>query len=661
MGKFFRMFCVLAACFSISVSAQDLRPQNPEPMSGKTAMRFFADNNITSGWNLGNTLDAIDDNVNPVVVREGAWGAPLATQTLFNGVAELKFDIVRIPVSWVGKIGPAPSYTIDAAWMQRVVEVVDYGKKAGIKAMIINIHHDGNTSDGRNPRTWGFLDLQAAVNSSARKTEIQNQLAVVWTQIANHFKNYGDYLIFETLNEVHTGNWGSIPGAGGMAAYQNEQDILFDWNQAAVTAIRATGGNNAARFIAVPALGSTEPEYVINAHNRQKLLPSDPGNGTDKLIAAVHYYHPWRYTVADATGQTGSNLIHTWGTTAERAHPGSAMRSLKTTFLDNGIAAYVGEWGAPTDQRAGVSVGGVTMTEAIRNTHIEYIAAVAEAARTNGIIPMYWDDGGYFRMLSRSNGRPPAGFHTRVYEAMINAVKPPVTGQWSWNSYNDGVNGGTSTINLTVLSGTQTASGNITGAYEHGYAGWEAVPQDPATFSALRTATAISFKVVGDGKTYKAALPTTDITDHCYYTTTFSTQSGVETTVTLKISDFVQGDWGVQKPFNPLLIDRIQWQTNDGAMGPFNLTVSDFVLLNESTSISSTRTVSSVKKPALIQRGNVITSTAPIRLYTVNGKLAAESSVKGPESLVTLNLSRVPNGLYIAKSGTASLKVRLQK
>lgn len=79
-------------------------------------------------------------------------------------------------------------------------------------------------------------------------------------QIAEYFKDYGDYLIFETLNEVHSGNW-------GFGASSTEQDILFDWNQAALNAIRATGGNNATRFVAIPGLGSTEPTVVVAAHN----------------------------------------------------------------------------------------------------------------------------------------------------------------------------------------------------------------------------------------------------------------------------------------------------------------------------------------------------------------------------------------------------------
>jgi len=29
---------------------------------GKTALQFFTDNNIKAGWNLGNTLDAVEFN-----------------------------------------------------------------------------------------------------------------------------------------------------------------------------------------------------------------------------------------------------------------------------------------------------------------------------------------------------------------------------------------------------------------------------------------------------------------------------------------------------------------------------------------------------------------------------------------------------------------------
>jgi len=415
------LFLTLIIVFSMAVCDDKDKPDNnftppdePEAMSGKTAMQFFTDNNIKAGCNIGNTLDAVANaGSSSAKAEETAWGNPKATQQYLNGVVDSGFDIVRIPCTWIGHLGSAPDYKISEARLARVAEVVGYAKTAGVKAMIINIHHDGNNTSGNNS-VWGFVDLPAAVNNATKKTEIQNQISKVWTQIAEYFKNYGDYLIFETLNEVHNGNWGH-------GAPAKEQDILFDWNQAALSAIRATGGNNATRYVAVPGLGSTEPDIVVAAHARGKLLPNDGANGTSKMIVSVHYYAPFRYTVAGVTDQA-NGLIHTWGSSSEINHLNSETASMYSTFINNNIPVYFGEWGAPTDVRS-------SMSAEIKNTHLNYIKSVAGAARSNGIIPIYWDDGGDFKVLERSNGKPKSGLWADTLSAMMTAINnatPPV-------------------------------------------------------------------------------------------------------------------------------------------------------------------------------------------------------------------------------------------
>ena len=52
---------------------------------------------------------------------------------------------------------------------------------------IINIHHDD----------W-------IVPLYSKEAEVNPKLEKLWTQIANHFKDYGNKLIFETLNEPET-------------------------------------------------------------------------------------------------------------------------------------------------------------------------------------------------------------------------------------------------------------------------------------------------------------------------------------------------------------------------------------------------------------------------------------------------------------------------
>jgi len=383
---------------------QNITLRSLSTSSNKSALQYFAEEGIKMGWNLGNTLDAV--NTNTGIAVEGAWGTPAVTQAVINGVKAQGFDIVRIGCSWNGHIGPAPEYTISPARLQRVAEVVGWVHSAGMKA-IINIHHDGNYTSP--PNTWGFLKFAEVGRGEADNAQVKDQLGKVWTQIANYFKDYGEDLIFETMNEVHSGNWGCSSGA----ACNTEQDRLFDWNQTALNAIRATGGNNAARFVAVPGLGSTEPGTVIAAYARGKLLPDDPGNGTDKLIVSVHFYAPWQYTVADAVAsQVNDRLRHTI-TTAEINNIGAEARNIKTTFIDNGIAVYYGEWGAPTNTRS-------SMDQTVKDTHIDYIRRVAIAANGSGILPIIWDDGGNFKIIERTGnqaGSPKAGFWTDVLNA----------------------------------------------------------------------------------------------------------------------------------------------------------------------------------------------------------------------------------------------------
>nr|AGS52469.1 glycoside hydrolase family 5 [uncultured bacterium contig00177] len=373
----------------------------------KSALQYFRDEGIKAGWNLGNTMEAMASWTDRSTATETGWGNPAVTQTLMNGVKAQGIDIVRIGCTWIGHIGSAPNYTISATRLQRVKEIVDMAHTAGMKA-IINIHHDGNYTDP--PNTWGFLKFAEVGRGAADNEQVKDQLSKVWTQIANYFKDYGDNLIFETMNEVHSGNWGCQSGA----SCQTEQDRLFDWNQTALNAIRATGGNNATRYVAIPGLGSTEPETVIAAHNRGKLLPNDGANGTSKLIVSVHFYAPWQYTVADITGQGGDGR-HTISQ-AELNNIATQAGHIKTNFIDNGIAVYYGEWGAQTNVRS-------SMSQDIRNAHKDYISRVVRAANANGIVPIIWDDGGNFKILERSNGSPKDGFWKEVWDAYMGEVR----------------------------------------------------------------------------------------------------------------------------------------------------------------------------------------------------------------------------------------------
>src|SRR5687767_12258600 len=86
------------------------------------------------GWNLGNTLDSTGAD-------ETSWGNPRITEALLDNVKAQGFKSIRIPVTWGQHQGAAPGYAIEAAYLNRVKEVVGWALADGFQVMI-NIHHD---------------------------------------------------------------------------------------------------------------------------------------------------------------------------------------------------------------------------------------------------------------------------------------------------------------------------------------------------------------------------------------------------------------------------------------------------------------------------------------------------------------------------------------
>ncbi len=57
---------------------------------------------MSPGWNLGNTLDAIP--------TEGSWNNRPARETTIEDLQKARFKTLRIPVTWTHHMGPAPDY-----------------------------------------------------------------------------------------------------------------------------------------------------------------------------------------------------------------------------------------------------------------------------------------------------------------------------------------------------------------------------------------------------------------------------------------------------------------------------------------------------------------------------------------------------------------------
>lgn len=320
------------------------------------------------GWNLGNQLESVTDNV----PEETNWGNPVITEKLIQSVKAAGFKSIRIPVSYFAKIDDDKDYTIDSKWLDRVQEVVDYCIKNDLYA-VINIHGDGyNTIDG------GWL-----LCNGKNQTEIKKKYKKVWKQIAERFKNYDEHLLFESMNEEFDGSY-SEPNK---EYYQN----INDYNQIFVDTVRKTGDNNTKRWLIIPGW-NTNIDYTTGDYGFK--LPTDQyrDKSIDKeeqrIMISVHYYSPW-----DFCG--GENCVITqWGneaddpsktsTTCDETYMKNQLNLMKTTFADKGYPVFIGEYGS-IDK---------TSYDSENEYYRAYFARkLCQLSRKNGCIPMYWDNG----------------------------------------------------------------------------------------------------------------------------------------------------------------------------------------------------------------------------------------------------------------------------
>ena len=317
-------------------------------------------NAMGPGWNMGNHMDAIANGI----AAETVWGNSKCTQTTFDKLKAAGFKAVRICTTWQGHIGDAPAYRLEDKWLDRVAEIVGYAEKAGLVA-IVNTHHD---------ETY-WLDIAKAYNNSANNEKVKDEIFCVWTQIAQRFADKGEWLVFESFNEIQDGGWGW--SSAFQANPEPQYKTLNGWNQVFVDAVRNTGGENATRWLGIPGYAAS-PGFTIAG----LALPTDY-TSANRLMVAVHDYDPYNYTLSDP-------LVAQWGHTADPAKRCSdkdeenvvtVFNQLKEAYLDKGIPVYLGEMGCSRHSDADFPY---------QKYYMEYFCKAA----ADRLLPMYvWDNG----------------------------------------------------------------------------------------------------------------------------------------------------------------------------------------------------------------------------------------------------------------------------
>ena len=323
----------------VPASAEDTRQKLPD----NEALTFV--DGMGVGWNLGNSFDASDCTwLSDELAYESAWCGAKATKELIKAVKNAGFSTVRIPVSWHNHVDK--NLKISDKWLTRVKEVVDWCMDEGLY-VIINIHHDNDKND------TAYFHPSAAMKDASVK-----YIKTIWEQLGATFKNYGEKLLFQGMNEPRlTGtnyewwyNTNPVPDEVKTAL-----ELINLYNQTFVDTVRASGGKNADRYLLIMGYAAANNEQGILSPYWK--MPTDTVK--NRLIADVHYY---------GIGAASSLWV---------------IDQLYKNFTSKGTAALITEYGLNSD--------GYKYSD---NTDIavKRMGEFVSYARNRGISVVLWDN-----------------------------------------------------------------------------------------------------------------------------------------------------------------------------------------------------------------------------------------------------------------------------
>lgn len=330
-----------------------------------------------NGINLGNTLEACDNNVgiktNTPLSYETHWGQPKTTQAMIDGMKAAGFDTIRIPVAWMTNATHLyeGDYTIDADYMDRVEEVVRYARKAGMY-VIVNDHWDG-----------GWYGMFGSESAETRALAMEAYKGM-WQQIAERFRDYSDYLIFESANEelgTRFDENSPLYCSDSVVTYLNDDEryaLTNEINQTFVDVVRATGGNNATRFLLIAGYGTNIDQTCDDRFQ----MPKD--TAVSKLMVSVHYYDPWSYC-----GASSAVSATKWGKVSDYEYMDQQLAKM-TKFTEAGYGVVIGEYGA------------LPCSDGLKDNTLAYHTAFLDACTKYDLTNCLWDCSGLYKRVSQT-------------------------------------------------------------------------------------------------------------------------------------------------------------------------------------------------------------------------------------------------------------------
>jgi endoglucanase len=316
VSKYVLPIClILVIGISILITVLTLRKK-------KTAKEIV--NEMGIGWNLGNTFDCYvkSKKFNSPDEQITAWGNIIPTKEMILKIKKYGFKTIRLPVTWMHFIDE--SGNVNSDWMSRVKEVTKWIIKDKMYC-ILNVHHDGVTG-----------------NWLSEGMKVKNKYINLWSQIAEEFKNFNDYLIFESMNEVEF-----------LLGDKHDFLTLLNLNQLFIDTVRNSGGKNGDRLLLIAGMDGNADLTCSSEYS----IPIDPIN---KYAVSFNYYIPERFTleldsapwtyVIDKVTYEVLPMTH-WGEKGHYEEMLNNFENIKKAFLDKQIPVIINEVGVLTEEK----------------------------------------------------------------------------------------------------------------------------------------------------------------------------------------------------------------------------------------------------------------------------------------------------------------------
>ena len=264
------------------------------------------------GYNLANTFDSFS-YYNILIETPDEQielnGNIAPTKDMIKKLKKYGFKTIRFPVTWMYFIDDEGN--INSEWMARVKEVVDIIINEKLYC-ILNVHNDGYYT------SWLI-----------RGMEVKDKYINLWNQIANEFKDYNEYLIFESMDAVSFFDY---------FTFDFDYITLTNLNQAFVDTIRNSGGKNIERLLLIAGASG---ELEMTSSSKYK-MPIDKSN--------KQYYEPYIWPGYDgSTISYGPKLI--WGSSEDYYQMFDNFELMKRSFIDKGIPVIINKVGVLTKEK----------------------------------------------------------------------------------------------------------------------------------------------------------------------------------------------------------------------------------------------------------------------------------------------------------------------